>query len=204
MDGIAADPVYLDVSVPPGRERHCRSRRRVMRSPTCSRDGKVLQRVRSAGGADRRRRDGWTRRRRPRLTTARWCCSIAVMKLWCKQARRHPVPAGLGEAARGAGRLVRADRNEHTGAAAASLRRTGKGHVPQESEIALSQLQRTQAERIGDYGDRTKAHGGTGDHWAEQPAKGRIQNTGRDRDSHDVVQKRKEQVLLDVAKQWPG
>jgi quercetin 2,3-dioxygenase len=49
VDGIAADPIYLDVSVPPGRARRCRSRPRATPSPTFSPGRKVLQRVGSAG-----------------------------------------------------------------------------------------------------------------------------------------------------------
>ena len=36
MDGIAADPIYLDVSVPPGEPRPCRLKRRATLSPTFS------------------------------------------------------------------------------------------------------------------------------------------------------------------------
>ena len=56
VDGVAADPIYLDVSVPPGSARRCRWRLRGTRSPTCSRARKVLQRIRAAGGSHRRRR----------------------------------------------------------------------------------------------------------------------------------------------------
>ena len=37
VEGVAADPIYLDISVPPGRGSGLRSRRRATRSPMCSR-----------------------------------------------------------------------------------------------------------------------------------------------------------------------
>src|SRR5262249_61580541 len=45
--------------------------------------------------------------------------------------RRGAVPAGVGEAARGAGRVVRADRDEHPGRAAAGVRGVGGRNVPE-------------------------------------------------------------------------
>ena len=53
VDGIAADPIYLDVSLPPGKRRSCRWRRRGMRLRTCLAGGEILQRVGAARGADR-------------------------------------------------------------------------------------------------------------------------------------------------------
>ena len=55
VDGIAADPIYLDVSVPPGRRKTLpvETTRHAFAYVFCRRR-EVLQRVRSAGGADRR------------------------------------------------------------------------------------------------------------------------------------------------------
>ena len=46
--------------------------------------------------------------------------------------RGHPLPAGVRQADRGAGRLVRADRDEHAGRAAAGGERAAQRHVHQE------------------------------------------------------------------------
>ena len=45
----------------------------------------------------------------------------------------HPLPAGVRQADRGAGRLVRADRDEHPGRAAAGGERAARRHVHQEA-----------------------------------------------------------------------
>ncbi len=57
VDGIAADPIYLDVSVPPGRRKNSAGGDHAprLRLRVCGRR-EVLQCFRSAGGADRRSR----------------------------------------------------------------------------------------------------------------------------------------------------
>ena len=81
VDGIAADPIYLDVSVPPGKRKSAAGRDDAPRVRLCVRGRReVLQRVGSAGGADGRRSAGRTRRRPRRRTTARWCCSTAATR----------------------------------------------------------------------------------------------------------------------------
>ena len=80
VDGIAADPIYLDVSVPPGSAKRCRWKPAATRSPMFLPGGEILQRLGSAGGADRRRRLVGHRRRPRKPITARWCCSIAATK----------------------------------------------------------------------------------------------------------------------------
>ena len=64
----------------PGAERRCRWRRLATPSPTSSRAREVLQRLRPAGRAHRSRSAGWTPRRPPRPTIARWCSSTAATK----------------------------------------------------------------------------------------------------------------------------
>ena len=54
--------------------------------------------------------------------------------------RGHPLPAGVGQAARGAGGLVRPDRDEHAGGAAAGRSRTARRHVHQGSRRSSSQV----------------------------------------------------------------
>jgi hypothetical protein len=46
-----------------------------------------------------------------------------------------------------------------------------------------------EAEGVGDYGDGAEAHGGAGDHGAEEPAEDGIKNSGGDGDSKSVVEK---------------
>ena len=81
VDGIAADPIYLDVSVPPGRRKTLPvETTRHAFAYVFAGSGKVLQCVRTARRADRRRRMGWTRRLPRRPITARWYSSIAETK----------------------------------------------------------------------------------------------------------------------------
>ena len=56
VDGIAADPIYLDVSVPPGRRRRCRWRPRGTRSLTFSRAAGSSATPPGRCGSHRRRR----------------------------------------------------------------------------------------------------------------------------------------------------
>ena len=65
VDGIAADPIYLDVSVPPGKRRTLRSRRLVTPSLTSSRApaSSAMRRVRWP--CRPKASAGWTRRRPP-------------------------------------------------------------------------------------------------------------------------------------------
>jgi len=57
VEGIAADPVYLDVTVPPGKRKKASSRNDQPRLRICLRGQRqILQRIGPAGGADRRNR----------------------------------------------------------------------------------------------------------------------------------------------------
>ena len=88
VDGIAADPIYLDVSVPAGHGgRPCRSRRRATRSRTCSRGAGSSATHRGRWRCRPKASDGWTRRLRRRPTTARWCCSTGATRWRCRPAR---------------------------------------------------------------------------------------------------------------------
>jgi redox-sensitive bicupin YhaK (pirin superfamily) len=51
VEGIAADPIYLDVAVPPGQGKPFRSRLHATPSPTFSREMEVLQRLSPSRGA---------------------------------------------------------------------------------------------------------------------------------------------------------
>src|SRR5258708_692146 len=56
-----------------------------------------------------------------------------------------------------------------------------------------------EAESVGDDRDRAEAHGGAGEHRAEQPAENGIEYAGGDGDAESVVKKSEEQILFDVA-----
>ena len=124
VEGVAADPRYLDVWVPPG-QRKTVGRREFstrVRVHLC-RIGHVPRRIRATWGPERahgrdksghspRHRQPGARalRQRRRSRGARW-------------RRGDPIPARLGSADRGAGCLVRTDRHEHQGTVAAGIRR---------------------------------------------------------------------------------
>ncbi len=131
IEGVAADPRYLDIWVPPGKrktipvelERHAfayvfegsgdfRAASKPFGVLTEKTDGVNETVVREAdrqplAGPVRPRRRGDGAGRRP----------------------GHPFPAGLRQADRGAGRLARADRDELAGRAATGLRRIARRHV---------------------------------------------------------------------------
>ena len=88
VDGIAADPIYLDVSVPPGRRKTLPvETTRHAFAYVFAGSGQVLQCLRSAGRAHRRRRMAGHNASRRKPTIARWCCSTAATKSRCRPAR---------------------------------------------------------------------------------------------------------------------
>ena len=131
VDGIAADPIYLDVSVPPGpkkdaarRDHSPRVRVRVRRI------GKVLQRLRSALRC-RPKPVGWADTAPPSEADNRSLVLFDRGDEVTVQAGDDgdPLPAGLRKAAGRAGGVVRPHRDEHAGAAAKSVPGTGARHV---------------------------------------------------------------------------
>ena len=89
VDGIAADPIYLDVSVPPGQQQDPAGRDHAPR--LCLR----LRRLRANSATPPARwpcppkaSDGWTPLRPPRPTIARWSSSIAATKSPSRPAKR--------------------------------------------------------------------------------------------------------------------
>src|ERR1700730_10497298 len=72
---------------------------------------------------------------------------------------------------------------------------------PSASARGLGQLQldTPQAQRVGDHRDRAEAHRRARNHWAQQEPDERVEHARRDRDAQDVVDKRPDQVLADVA-----
>ncbi len=133
VEGIAADPRYLDVSVPPGhRKRLPVETSRHAFAYVFDGFGLVPRRVGAAGCADRGDRGRPGRGARPGGHQ-----SLPGALRQRRRGRRpsggpgHPVPARVGHAARGAGRVVRPDCHEHRGAAAGGIPRAAGRDLPQ-------------------------------------------------------------------------
>ena len=149
VDGIAADPIYLDVSVPPGRrktlpvETHApRLRLRVRRIR------QILQRLRAAGRADGKRELAGHSAAFARRQSLAHSLRQRRRSHRAGRRRRHPLSAGLRQAAAGAGGLVRANRDEHAGAAARCVRGAGEGDVFEDEERLTAALWRNTAVRL--------------------------------------------------------
>ena len=75
VDGIAADPIYIDVSLPPGRRKTSPSKRRATPSRTFSPEAASFATHRVHWRCRRKGSDGQILRCLPRRrTTVRWCC----------------------------------------------------------------------------------------------------------------------------------
>src|SRR4051812_39125926 len=61
-----------------------------------------------------------------------------------------------------------------------------------------------QTQRISNHAHRGERHGRARDHWAEQNAKERVEQTCSDRDANRIVDESKKQVLPDVAHHGPA
>ncbi len=136
VEGVAADPRYIDVSVPPGaRKRLAVETSRhafayVFAGSGSFRDASSPLGVPNelTGGVDAAasKRNGQSiagpvrSRRRSRRAGRR---------------RRHPLPARLGQADRGTGGVVRADRDEHESRAAAGVHGPPGRHVHQVTRL---------------------------------------------------------------------
>ena len=134
VEGVAAEPRYLDVSVPPGQRRSaCRSRRShhafayVFAGSGTFRDASAPQAVlpNELDGGDARSGADATGNRS--LVLFDRGDEVAVQA----GDAGHPVPAGLRQADRGAGGVVRTDRDEHRARAAAGRRRAARRHLHQ-------------------------------------------------------------------------
>ena len=117
VEGIAADPRYLDVSVPAGRRKRLavdvaqHAFAYVFAGSGSFRDASDPARGADRAVGSRPRRQAVRRRVQP---VARALRPRRRSRGSCRGAG-HPVPARLGKADRGADRLVRADRDEHGG-----------------------------------------------------------------------------------------
>ena len=130
VEGVAADPRYLDVSVPPGKTKRLAVDRAnnafayVFAGSGTFRDASDPQAVATelVGGADDGKFDLVSNRSLVRLRSRRRDRRPG-------RRRRHPLPARLGQAARRAGRVARPDRDEFELGTAAGLRRAARGNV---------------------------------------------------------------------------
>ncbi len=132
VDGIAADPLYLDVTIPPGKMKtlpiatynnafayvfagsgRFSNASGPLAVPT---EAVRLARYRSSG------RSGQS-----------FACALRYRRRGERagRGRRDPVSSGLGAAAGGAGGVVRSDRHEHPGTAPAGLPGAGERDVPE-------------------------------------------------------------------------
>ena len=87
VEGVAADPNYVDISVPPGQRKRLKvETTRNAFAYVFAGAGTFRDASDSAGGADRA--GGRSRMRRPSTTraTTRWCCSTAATRSWCRPA----------------------------------------------------------------------------------------------------------------------
>ena len=117
VEGVAADPNYLDVSVPPGKRKRLKVETTrnafayVFAGSGTFRDASDPRAVLTEQVANPMRRHCTT----SRITLS--CCSTAAMRSRAGRTRRNSVSAGIGQANRGAGGLVWPNRNEHARAA---------------------------------------------------------------------------------------
>ena len=134
VDGIAADPIYLDVSVPPGRTQDPARRDHASRLRVCLRGRRASSATRPVRSPCRPKPSAGPDTTPPTEADNR---SLVLFdrgdEVMVQAGRgRHPVPAGLRKAAGGARGLVWTDRDEHAGAAPAGVRGARKGHVPED------------------------------------------------------------------------
>jgi quercetin 2,3-dioxygenase len=116
VDGIATDPIYIDVSVSPGRRktlpvetsRHAFAYVFAGGGKFCNASGPLAVRQSLARAFRSWRRSHGTGRR-----------------------RRNPLSSGLGKTAAGASGMVRPDRDEHAGTATAGLQGTRTRQIPE-------------------------------------------------------------------------
>ncbi len=88
VEGIAADPTYIDVSVPPGSDGPCPWNWDGTRLLMCSEDRERSAMRRNRSPFRRRVLDGGpTPHLRPKPITVRCCFSTAATRLWCRVER---------------------------------------------------------------------------------------------------------------------
>ena len=130
VEGVAADPRYVDISVAARQAQAHQGGDDAQRIRLClCRRGNVPRRIRPAGGADRvgrgSQRAAGLRREEPFAGALR----SRRRDRGAGRAGGHSLPAGFGQAAGGAGGVVRADRDEYAGRTAAGDERVAGRHV---------------------------------------------------------------------------
>ncbi len=139
VEDVAIDPTYLDVEVPAGKRKSLpvETTRNAFayvfagEGKFCNASGPLVG-AHGTGGlggreASRARRQPLTRALRPRRRGYR-----------AGRRPRDPIPPDLREAARGAGGLVRSDRDEHSGRAPAGVRGARARHVLEVGENEMT------------------------------------------------------------------
>ena len=115
VDGVAAEPRYLDVSVPAGKKKRLKVEDFRQAFAYIFEGSGDFASASSRSGRYARRRS--TARRRwcaTRLATARWSCSGPAMRSASRRATRACASSWSPAAATRADRLARADRHEHS------------------------------------------------------------------------------------------
>ena len=132
VEGVAADPSYLDISVPPGQRKRLQVETTrnafayVFAGSGTFRDASDPRAVLTEQGAEADAPPKYDVGNHSLVLFDRGD-EIVVQA----GDRRHPLPAGLRQAARRAGSLVRPHRNEHAGGTAAGHSRTERRHLHQ-------------------------------------------------------------------------
>ena len=143
VDGIAADPIYLDVSVPPGKRKTLAGRDHPPRLRLRLRRDRESSATPPAPLAVPTEGVGWADTAPPAEADNRSLVLFDRGDEVTVQAgrRRDPVPAGFGKAAGGAGGVVRPDRHEYPGAASAGVRGAERRHVPQVRKLVNASVE---------------------------------------------------------------
>ena len=134
VEGVAADPRYLDIYVPPGKRKTLKvETERHAFAYVFEGDGKFAYASKPLGVLSEKQVDGEEILFREPAGD-RSLVLFDSRRRGHRAGRRqgHPLPAGVGQADRGAGRLVRADRHEHAGRTAAGRLRAAQRNVHQE------------------------------------------------------------------------
>ena len=146
VEGVAADPNYIDVWVPPGKKKTLPVETTPPRLRLRLRGlGHLPRRLASLRRADREERCGRQRAAGPRNGGQPLDGVVRLRRRGYRAGwrRRHPLPAGFRQAAEGAGRLVRSDRDEHAGRIAAGGARPADGQLHKGVGVAMSNAGKT-------------------------------------------------------------
>ena len=135
VEGVAADPRYLDISVPPGKRKTFKVEvDRHAFAYIFAGSGAFVSASKPFGVLTEKEIDGQEIKLREQTGNRSLVVFDRGDEVTVQAGEAgHPLPAGLRQADRGAGRLVRADRDEHAGRAAAGGERAAQRHVHQEA-----------------------------------------------------------------------